>query len=192
MAISNCEKFDLVFPGQWIGGANREWAFEVLHLLSLVQHEFTCAVAACSLFEPITGENVFLASSQSKYTASLMSVYARSFVFSLDSISKMLKVLGEHPQAPHAVQKPISEYCSMFGKLRHIRDSLAHIEDRGRALTKKGEPLSSKVIILGSFNESRFEFTGNDGNCYGVDISESTLLSAHQILQAVIDAYAWE
>ncbi len=192
MTISNCERFDLIYPGHWISGADRELAFETFHLLSLVEHEFTCAVAACSLFEPITLDNAYLTSTQSKYSASLRSVYARSFVYSLDSISKILKVLGKHSQAPDALREPISDYRLKFGNLRHIRDSAAHIEDRGRALTKKGKPISSWVIVLGSFNESPFEITGNDGKCYGVDISESTLVLVHQILQKIIDAYAWE
>jgi hypothetical protein len=192
MEISQLEKFNFTYPGHWVSGSDREWAFEIANILSLMEREFICAVASYSMFEPITINNVNCTIDQSKYSRSLNSIYAREFVYSLDSISKILKVLNSQIGLPGAVHKLISEYDINFENLKHIRDSAAHIEDRGRALGKDRKKISSTIIILGCFNERRFEFTASNGKCCGVDISESTLLLAHRILQAIINAFTWD
>jgi hypothetical protein len=192
MDPSQLHKLDLNFSGNWIAGSDRDEAAEAQRLLKLVETEFACAVVCCLRFEPITHESVRLRMNQSAYDRSLNYVYARQFVYSLDSISKILRVLASLGSVPEAASKSISEYGSLFGDLKQIRDSALHIEDRGRGLRKHGKRVPSVVIILGGFTGSRFDFTGEDGICYGVDISESTLAEAHNILQSIIDAFAWE
>jgi hypothetical protein len=192
MAISELEKYDLRYSGNWISGSDRDLAFETHHMLNLMEDEFICAVASYSMFVPITIDDLDCSRNQSKYIRYLNCIYAKSFVYSLDSISKILDVLVKQTNAPNALRSLVSQYELKYGHLKHIRDSAAHIEDRGRALDRNLKKIPSKIIVLGSFNERRFEFTGSDGKCYGVDISESTLLSAHEILQAIINAYNWE
>jgi hypothetical protein len=192
MDTSKLEKYDLIYPGHWISGSDRDWAFETFHLLSLAEAEFICAVASCSVFEPITMNNVESIRNKSKYSRSLNNACAKEFVYSLDAILKILKVLSKQPNIPDTVLNLISQYKASFCNLKHIRDSIAHIEDRGRALDKDKKGIASTLIILGTINKSRFEYTASDGNCYGVDISEATLLSAHTILQAIINAFNWE
>lgn len=192
MGISGLVKFDLTYPGHRISGPDPDWAFEIVHLLSLVEDEFICAVASYSMFEPVTRNNLDSTTKQSKYVSCLNTIYARMFVYSLNSITEILKVLKTYGNLPVAVPTLISQYNSLFGNLKHIRDSVAHIENRGRALDKKGNTIPATIIVLGAFNGRRFEFTGGDGTCYGVDISESILLAAQGILQSIINAYNWE
>jgi hypothetical protein len=191
------EKFDLVYPGQWIVGHDRDWASQTAHVLSLVEDEFVQAVASFAKFEPVTRENVnqYVKRTPSKYTDCLNKIYARSFVYALNSVRALLNALREHLHPPDTVQHLISEYESCFANLQYIRNSSMHIEDRGRGVVrKKGEEkkIPTNILLLGGFNERRFDFTGEDGKIYGVEISESTLLSAHSILQEIINAYTWE
>lgn len=192
MENSELMKFDLIYPGHWISGSDRDWASEIAHLLVLIETEFICAVSSYSMFEPLTRKNYDSKRKQSKYVNYLNTIYAKMFVYSLNSITEILKVFKKYSNLPHDVLVLVSEYKSIFGNIKHIRDSATHIENRGRALDKNGNIIPASLIVLGGFNERRYEFTGSDGKCYGVEISESTLLLAHRILQSIINAFKWE
>lgn len=183
-----------MFPSPWIDGDNRDWAFETYNMLGLIESSFVEAVAAWSLFHPVTQETAleYLAEMhrQSRYERCLNSLYAKVFVYSLESITKLLNKLPE--EVPARVNERRMEYGKHFGHLRHIRDSAIHIEDRGRGLTKGQKPVRSPIIVLGSFlNGLQFSYTGEDGTIYGIEISENTLDHAHRILQDVINSYQW-
>jgi hypothetical protein len=189
MDESQSHKFDLKYPGHRIIGPDRDWAGDTSHVLSLVEDQFLRAVVTYAMFKPVTRETI---RQESKYVHCLNSVYATAFVYSLDSISKLLDVLKKELKPPDDVLRLIAKYSSHFGDLKHIRDSIAHIEDRGRALDKNHKPIPTTIIAMGCFNDSRFEFTGSDGKCYGIEISDPTVLSVHGILQAIINSYKWE
>jgi hypothetical protein len=194
MNTSELKKFDLLYPGHWIVDDDRDKAFKIASLLRIVEDKFVRAVAAYALFKSITAENIkqHIQQEQSKYEQCLNSIYAEVFVYSLDSITKLLKVLLDYYEPSTEVQSLITEYDNRFGNLKHIRDSAIHIEDRGRGVDKNEEKLPTSIIILGGFSERRFEFTAADGKQYEVEISESTLLVAHQIIQQIINSYTWE
>jgi hypothetical protein len=192
MNPAELQKFDLTHPGHWIAGSDRDWAWETSHVLDLLEGEFIRAVASYAMFESPTLSTTGDLRTESKYERCLNGISATAFVYSLDAISKLLSVLNNDLSAPESVRLLISEYYGYFGTLRNIRDSAAHIEDRARGLDRHKMTLSSPIIILGCVNQRRFEFTGSDGLCYGVEISEPTLLLAHRILQAIINAYAWD
>lgn len=194
MNTAELKKFDLSFPGHWIAGSDRDWAFETALILSSLENEFVRAVASFAMFEPITTSNVeqFADLNQSKYEGCLNGIYATSFVLSLDAISKLLEALKKYLNPPSTVLIFISEYEAIFGHLKHIRDSIAHIEDRSRGVDKYQRRIPTNFLILGAFVERRFGFTASDGKFYGIELSESTLLSAHRILQGIINAYTWE
>jgi hypothetical protein len=193
MDTANLKKFDLSFPGHWIAGPDRDWAFETALILSLVESAFIRAVASYAMFEPVTASNVQLFDlGQSKYERCLNGIYATSFIVSLDAISKLLEALKKYLRPPDTVITFISEYESAFGHLKHIRDSMAHIEDRGRGVDKYQRRIPTYFLILGAFIEGRFGFTASDGKYYEIELSESTLFSAQQIIQKIINAYGWE
>lgn len=194
MNIDQLSKFDLCKPGHWVAGSDHDWAFETYHILSLIEHEFIEAVSAYAMFKPVTSENIkeYLDRQRSKYEDCLNCIYARAFVLSLDSIRKMLRALERYLNPPDNVRNLILEYEKKFGHVRHIRDSISHIEDRGRAKDKYQKRIPGNILILGSFIGSRYEFTAGDGTCYGIDINEPTLFSVHKILQSIINEYTWE
>jgi hypothetical protein len=194
MDFDELNRFDLHYPGHWIAGSDRDWAGDTSLILSYIDEEFVRAVSSYAMFEPVTAHNVnhFLEKSRSKYASCLNGIYATSFVISLDTIAKLLNVLRKYLAPPNAALRLILKYESTFGHLKHIRDSIAHIEDRGRGVDKNQKRILSNFLVLGAFNESCFEFTGSDGTLYGIEISEPTLMSAYEILQGIINVYYWE
>lgn len=191
------KQFDLTFPGHWIEGKDRDQAFQVQHILSLIQGLFIESVVSYALFQPITAENVrdymnrFGRGDETPYERCLNGIYAKAFVFALDSIEKLLNRLVAMCNPPKEIKHLHEEYKKLFGHLKHIRDSAIHIEDRGRGKTRKQEPLDTHIIVLGCFIERRYTFTGEDGRQYEIEISESTLRKAKSIIQEIINSYSW-
>src|SRR5664280_283684 len=92
-------QFDLIFPGHWIEGEDRDQAYQVQRILSLIQGLFIEAVVSFALFQPITTENVkdcmdrFERGDETPYERCLNGLYAKSFVFALDGIEKLFNRL---------------------------------------------------------------------------------------------------
>ena len=194
MDVDALAEFDLTKPGNWIAGEDRDWAGDNLLVLSLIEDEYERAIVAFALFDPLTAENVReqLQNPLRKYERCLNSISAREFVLSLDAITKLLSTLDRYLNPPDSVPLLVAEYVRMFGDLKHIRDSVAHIEDRGRGRDRHQRAIQVPILVLGSFIERRFEFTAEDGNHYGIEITRDTVLSARNILQGIINAYSWE
>jgi len=180
-------QFGLSFPGNWIEGDDRAWAAESLLTLRHIKGLFEEAVAAYSQFDPITIENHKEKCNESVYSRCLNNIYAKAFVFALDGINKLI----QHLQPKEQIEALKAEYESRFGHLKHIRDSAIHLEDRGRGKDRHQEKLNTSIIILGCFAERRFTFTGEDGRQYEIEISQSTLLLAKEILTKILDTYKW-
>ncbi len=193
----NLKQFDLTFPGHWIEGEDRDQASQTKHILGLIQGLFTEAVVSYALFQPITAENLkdhmarFESGDESPYERCLNGLYAKAFVFALDGIEKLLNRLSDNLNPPKEINRLYEEYKKYFGHLKHIRDSAIHIEDRGRGVTRKEKRLKTSVVILGSFNEKRYTFTGEDGLQYEIEISDSTVNTAKSIIQKIINSYPW-
>ncbi len=181
------KRFDLSFPGIWIEGEDRDWAHKVKHGLSIIEGLFVEAVASYALFQPITYENIRkrFEEQESIYEGCLKGLYAKAFVFALHGIEKLLQYLSlDEMRPPIEVQGLCNDYKEIFGPLKHIRDSAIHIEDRGRGVTRKQKPIPTYILVLGSFIDNRFTFTGEDGKQYGVEMifsCRSILLMASQI-----------
>lgn len=193
MDCDSLKQFDLIFPGIWIKGENREQAFELRHALELIHSLFIEAVTSYALFQPITAENVHdhIDKIESPYERCLNNVYAKTFVFALDGIEKLLNRLCANLNSPQEVTRLYADYKKHFGHLKHIRDSAIHIEDRGRGVTRKQQPLNTHIVVIGGFIEKRFTFTGENGKQYEIEISDSTLNRAKVIIQDIINAYSW-
>ena len=194
--MNDLTRFDLYFPGHWVSGDDRDWAFQVGHALGLVKGLFVEAVAAYALFQPITQENALeyiqRKRDESPYERCLNNMYAKAFVFSLNSIGELLRHVSKDAKSPESVRGLCEEYKKHFGHLKHIRDSAIHIEDRGRGRTRHQKPLKTHLIVLGCFIERRFTFTGENGKQYEIEVSEATLQTAREIIQKLIEAYTWE
>ncbi len=116
----------------------------------------------------------------------------KAFVFSLNSIGELLRHLSLDAKSPMRVRELCQEYKKHFGHLKQIRDSAIHVEDRGRGRTRHQKPHKTHLIVLGSFIERRFIFTGENGRGYEIEISDRTLEIARGIIQEIIGACTWE
>ncbi|MBN1829817.1 MAG: hypothetical protein JW884_11820 [Deltaproteobacteria bacterium] len=196
MNVNDLARFDLYFPGHWVSDDDRSWASGIEHTLGLVNNLFVEAVAAYALFQPFTKKNVLEyikgGRNESPYKRCLNAIYAKAFIFALNNIGELLRHLSEDKKSPMGVQKFYWEYKNHFGHLKHIRDSAIHIKDRGRGLTRRGKPLETHFVILGSFIARRYTFTGEDGKHYEIEISDATLEIAKSIIDEIIRAYAWK
>ena len=107
MNLNDLARFDLYFPGHWVIGDDRDWAFRVKLELGLVQGLFAETVAAYALFQPITRENALEyiegKRDESPYERCLNSMYAKAFVFSLHSFGELLHHLSEDTSSPTVV-----------------------------------------------------------------------------------------
>jgi hypothetical protein len=121
----------------------------------------------------------------------LNGLFAKTFVFALDGIEKLLSRLAADLNPPAEVEQLYEEYKKQFGHLKHIRDSAIHLEDRGRGLTRKQKCLPTSVVVIGGFIERRYTFTGEDGTQYEIEISDNTVRNAKLIIQKIIDSYSW-
>ncbi len=193
MDVEKLQKFDLSFPGHLIDGEDRTWAFQTAHILYLVESQFCRAVASYAMFKPMTADEIkqYLEQTPSSYERCLNNIYAEAFVYSLNAIRMLLKKLRDTLNPPDKARRLISEYETQFKNLEYIRDSAMHIEDRGRGVDKYQKGIASALIVLGGINGKRFGFTGYNGNLYEIEISQDTLMNAHEIIQSLINSYDW-
>ncbi len=183
-------RFELKRPGYFVSGESPEWEDGATHLLWHMEREFKLAIVSFCMFEEIEREKKqkdLISSPLSE----LKQIYARSFVVCLDSTNKILKALKKDFNPPGDISPLIKAYDRAFGHLKHMRDSIAHIEDRGRLRDKKKKPIKSGVVCFGNFIEKGYVIIGADGTNYQIEISETVLESVQSILQKVLDAYEY-
>ncbi len=201
MDINSSDSFNLHFPGNWIKGEDH---YDLEIVFSFINNAFEEAIIAFEMFTPLIGQSPPSASSPEEsndvalyfapnHDTALMSLYAKAFVYSLNTIDKLLPILKKRPNAPQQIISLSDSFHQIFGYLKHIRDSLMHLEHRGLGLNRKGERIESGPIRhFGSFAGDHYFFMGEDGETYNVKIATSTLQCAREIIQNIINAYEWE
>lgn len=113
------KQFDLTLPGNWIKGEDRDQASQTRHIIDLIQSLFNEAAVSYALFEPITAENVqnHIERDESPYERCLNVIFAKTFVFALDGIGKLLYRLSANLNPPKEVIRLYKEYKKQFGHL---------------------------------------------------------------------------
>lgn len=133
-------------------------------------------------------------------------IYARAFLYALDSFEKFLNVLKQQPQVPQTVSELHVKFSSIFPQLRGVRNSAQHMEDRSRGLGagKNPKPLELKPIENGTFsapdgaiildylNGTKYGNTMADGHYGEVDVSPSSMKSLTSIFQSLLDSFEWK
>lgn len=134
------------------------------------------------------------------------SIYTKSFIYSLDTIDKLIKALVNLPPVPEAIPKISGMMRESFPDLIHVRDSSHHIEDR--VLGLHGQHKKTKIelkpidddgiradggaIVLNNIANSSFGSTLRDGRYGKVDVSWESLEVVRGIIQSVIDSFQWK
>jgi hypothetical protein len=117
--VNSLKQFDLNFPGIWINGDNPDHAFQIRHVLGLIQSLFVEAVASYALFQPITAQGVrdLTDRDESPYERCLNGLYAKAFVFALQKdvgsgLTLCNSLVGETRPWGH-VQNSINHYFKL-------------------------------------------------------------------------------
>ena len=96
-------------------------------------------------------------------------IHAKAFIYALDGVGKIMKVLAARGDAPAAADSAVQGFYDHFPTLVAVRDSTQHMEDRGRGLDRKGNPLQLKPIQNGLINAPQGALALNNlnGNRFG-------------------------
>lgn len=130
-------------------------------------------------------------------------VYAKSFLYSLDTIEKLINTLSNQIGDSAEISKIKSMMGEKFPNLRHVRDSSHHIEDRVLGKHRKKvielQPINSDgiktnggVLVLSHLSGSSFSCTMCDGHLGKVDVTRETLNIVRDIIQRIIDSFKWK
>lgn len=133
-------------------------------------------------------------------------VYARAFLYALDSFDKFLGVLSREEGVSVVVAQLHAQISEAFPDLRGVRNTAQHLEDRSRALGagRNPKPLDLKpvenkmvnapnggVLILNSLNGSKYGSTMADGHYGEVDVSPESMERLQNILQNTLELFKW-
>ena len=170
-------------PGPWINHSDRDWAFLARMLLAEIIEQLDEAGLALRLFET-DGAG---ASGLRDHPRRLQFLSAKSFVYALDAVNQLIRVLKKQEALPLEARDYCSEYLSRFGDLRLLRNSLQHIEDRLRGIGQNGTPIPSPLLVMGALRDgSFFGATTSEGRYVEVEVSSSVLDEAYKITEDLL------
>jgi len=130
-------------------------------------------------------------------------LHAHSFVFAVDGFVRTFRVLADTLGAPAVLADVASRLQGALPDLKGVRDSAAHLEDRGRGLDKREQPLDLKpvdnslikapgrVLGLSNLNGSKLGYTTEAGEYGEVDVSAMTLTFVGDAFQDAVNAFPW-
>lgn len=132
-------------------------------------------------------------------------VYAKAFLYSVDSVAQALGTLAKEPWAPATISSIATAWEHRFPTIRQVRNTSQHQDERllGRRQGNKKialQPIVSGpihapgggVTVLNNLNGNRFGCTMSDGHFGEIEVSQSTLVAVGSLTQQSIDAFTWE
>ena len=138
-----------------------------------------------------------------EFRAIPLRIYARAFIHALHVFEKALRVLVEDARGQSALADILKEFNAHFPGFRGVRDTLEHVDERIRRLARKKEvipqPIDNgaiksglgNVLIIEGLYGTSFQCTTAEGELGSVDVSLSSLQRLQEVLQSVINAFAW-
>lgn len=182
------EEESLGLPGPWIDHPDRDWAFLVRMLLDKIIDQLSEAHIVLHLFK----EKSELVSQSTEVDQRLRHVYAKSFVYALDTITQIVRVLEKQEQLSEVASHQCKRFLSKFGELRGLRNSLQHIEDRLRGIGRDRKSIPSNLLVLGAFRDNNYYgATTSDGRYVEIEISDSVLTEAYSIIKDLVWCFDW-
>lgn len=132
-------------------------------------------------------------------------IFARAFLYALDTFDKFLSVLSAERGVPDGFEKFTTRMKEDFPNLRMVRNSAQHLEERARGIGAHGKKLvlrpiknalisapNGGVLMLNCLNGSRYGSTMADGHYGEVDVSHGSMDKLQKILQDVLNHFNWE
>lgn len=138
------------------------------------------------------------------YKGRLPFLHARGFLFALDTLANLLRVMATEAQAPAPLPTITDDWMITFPQLKHVRDTAHHVEDRVRGLGRDGKPLqlaplvneminapNGGVLLIDSLMNNRYGCTLADGTYGEVEVSGVSPSAATALVQRAIEAFQW-
>lgn len=138
------------------------------------------------------------------YEGRLPFLHARGFIFALDTLANLLRVMASETWAPPVLKAIRDDWITAFPQLKHVRDTAHHVEDRVRGLDRDGNPLqvaplaneminarTGGVLVIDSLMNNRYGCTLGDGTYGELEVSGTSLAAATALLQRALDAFSW-
>ncbi|MGC9969064.1 MAG: hypothetical protein ABSE56_00610 [Bryobacteraceae bacterium] len=194
------ERLALSLPAPWIDGADRELASFANRMLGLAVDQFNDALVACIMFKPIPVDDVRRRAAdvldawtkEDPVETRVRILYARSYVESLDRLRAFVKVLSDQPGIPAEAKAACEIFLQQYGRIRDIRNSLQHIEERAQAKGPGGRKLAGPILDLGSLmNDRWFGITTGENQHIRVEISEQFLKDVRSALLRIVWSFQW-
>ena len=142
-------------PGDWIEHNDREWAGFCRSLLLLALLQYEEAVVCCLKFEQLLPDTLKLSVSRNREDDRLLSIFAKSFVYAIDTARDLLLVLSKDPRVEPQTQHACLAFATEFEVTKHIRDSLQHLDERAQGMSFN-KPPPTPFRELGSFLGKKF------------------------------------
>lgn len=140
----------------------------------------------------------------STYRRTLPFLYAKSFLYALDSMGSAMLSLADELATPGTLVSINADWTGQFPTLRHVRNTSHHQDDRVRGRAQGGKPLplhpvdngmisapGGGALILNSLNGNRYGCTMADGHYGEVDVNAVSLFAARDLAQAALNALSW-
>lgn len=144
-----------------------------------------------------------------EFTHNQSFIYARAFLYALDSFDKFMKVLKNKEGTPEVVAELHNEIGDNFPDLRGVRNTAQHMEDRARGLGAghRGKPpqqldlkpidnqlakADGGILLLNCLNGTRYGSTMADGHYGEVDVSPDSMNHLHSIFDRLLNAFEWK
>jgi len=118
-------------------------------------------------------------------------IYAHTVVYSLDAIWKTLGLLARTPGLPSNIGAIYDEYKQALPRLKSVRDSAHHLEDRARRMGRNEEPLNVPVLSISNLFGDKLNYTGADGSQAEIAISPASVAAAQKAIQKTLTSFAW-
>src|SRR5690606_12806212 len=140
------------------------------------------------------------------YELQLATLHARSFLFTMDRLRRIVNALACEPSAPSGVLAAKESLGALLPHVKDVRDTSAHIDERSAGHRRNGKPLDLQpsdddfvsgegvalcLEVLSGPRGNRFGSTTSDGLYRTVEVSAEVLLGARDVVQQVLDAFEW-
>jgi hypothetical protein len=166
-----------------------------LHLFTLTSNTYERNMVGENRQMPIDGIPIH-------YFGQLPALYAREFIYSLDTFLKCAQAISRMPDAPSAILGAINDFQQAFPRLIDVRDSAHHLEDRSQRKARNRplnlQPVSNSafeapngMLIIGAIRGRNYGTTIADGTYVEVEISEDSMNKFQAIYQSILAAFNW-
>jgi hypothetical protein len=140
-----------------------------------------------------------------KYQHYIPFLFAKSFLSSVATFQTHLFTLGNDLRTQSRVHDHISQFNIAFPKLRQLRNTVQHVNERLHGRDGRGnrispepvyfiaqDPTQEGILVLDQLNDNRYGGTLADGSYGEIEVSARTLLIVNECLQNIIDSYPWK